>query len=226
MITRWSPEGVHVIPFRFFSVPCSDLSVFSLVSFSLSTGIVVEIWFVGSGALPSRTTTFVGGAGAGGVGVVPLLATVGAGLLPAGTPAEGFFATRLRGFGAGAGGGGVVVVVVVSVVDGAGAGSGCAGAGVSTVGASACGGGTAGFFFLQPDTESVAAASATMIANDRSRIIFSLSPLAHLFLSRVAWEVVFALRARSPASGHGCGTMFPCRRWNRNPSSRSSVARP
>src|SRR4051812_3247059 len=179
----------------------------------------VEIWFVGSGALPSRTTTFGGVVGAGGGGLVPFVATVGApaGLLPAGTPAEGFFAARLRGFGAGAGGGGVVVVVVVSVVDGAGVGSGCAGAGVSTVGASACGGGTAGFFFLQPDTESVAAASKAMIANHRSRIIFSLSPLAHLLLSSRAWEVVFAPRARSPALGHGCGTMFPCPRWNRNP---------
>src|SRR4051794_20379812 len=140
------------MPFKFFSVFWSERSVLSLVSFSLSTGIDVEIWLVGSGALPSRTTTF-GGVDGGG-GLVPFVATVGAGagVLAAGPPADGFFATRFFGFGAGAGG--VVVVVVVSVLGGAGAGagSGC-GAGVSTVGACACGGGTCGFFFLQPDTD-------------------------------------------------------------------------
>src|SRR3954447_22013920 len=113
------------MPFRFFFVLCSERSVFSLVSFSLSTGIVVDIWFVGSGALPSRTTILGGGVGAGGVGVVPFVATVaeGEGVVAAGTPAEGFFAARLCGFGGAAGGGVVVVVVVVSVGAGCGAGA-------------------------------------------------------------------------------------------------------
>jgi len=134
--------------------------------------MVVEIWLVGSGALPSRTTTFGGGAGAGGVGFVPFVATVGVAveLLAGGTPAEGFFAIRLFGFGAGAGGG--VVVVVVSVVAGAAGGvAGCSGAGVSIVGACACGGGTGGLFFLQPDTDSMAAASEAMTTSDRMRAV-------------------------------------------------------
>src|SRR5690348_614724 len=119
---RWSPLGTKAMAFRFFSVFWSERSVLSLVSFSFSTGIVVEIVLDGSGALPSGTTTLVGGAGAGG-GFVLFVATVCVWfeLLAAGTPADGFFATRFFGFGGGAGGG--VVVVVVSVVTGAGAGA-------------------------------------------------------------------------------------------------------
>src|SRR4051812_5198136 len=132
--------------FRSFSVVCSDRSVFNFVSFSFETGIVVEICPVGSPVLPSGTITFPDGvvivAGGGGAGVPVLFATVAGGvevLLAAGTPADGFFATRLDFFGFGAGAGAVVVAVVASaggvgVVVSVGGGAGW---GASIVGASA-----------------------------------------------------------------------------------------
>src|SRR4051794_8142031 len=97
----WSIEGAQVIAFRSFSVVCRDRSVFSLVSFSFEVGMVVEICPVGSGVLPSGTITFPDGVvitAGGGAGVPVLFATVAGGvevLLAAGTPADGFFATRL-----------------------------------------------------------------------------------------------------------------------------------
>ena len=132
---------------------------------------MVEIWFVGSGTLPSGTITFPDGVVmfGGGGGVLPFVATVAGGvepvagaLLAAGTPADGFFATRARGFlGLGAGALAEVVfvdsvagatVVVVSVV------AGGAGLGASNVGASAWGVGTTGFFFLHPEALKISAA--------------------------------------------------------------------
>src|SRR5205823_1392479 len=115
------------MPFRSFSVDCSERSVFNFVSFSLGEGIVVEIWFVGSGTLPSGTITFPDGVVmfGGGGGVLPFVATVAGGvepvagaLLAAGTPADGFFATRARGF-LGLGAGALAEVVFVDSVAGA-----------------------------------------------------------------------------------------------------------
>src|SRR5438105_11548972 len=141
------------------SVVRRDLSVLSLVSDSLTVGMVVETWLVGSATLPWGTTTFPDGVVifGGGGGTLPFVATVAGGvalLVAAGTPADGFFATRARGFfGFGAG------ALVVASTDGAGAvdsvAGGVTGCGVSIVGASACGAGTAGFFFLQPEAEKI-----------------------------------------------------------------------
>jgi hypothetical protein len=151
--------------------------------------MVVEIWPVGSAVLPSGTITFPDGVvitvGGGGGGVLVLFATVLGGvelLFAAGTPAEGFFATRGRGFltfGGGAGAGVVAgaasaagAVVVVSVAGGAVVG-------VSIVGASACGAGTAGFFFLQPEAEKMSPARAIGSITFRiPRFISSPFPLA------------------------------------------------
>ena len=147
---------------------CRDLSVFNFVSFSFTVGMVVEIWLVGSATLPSGTITFPEGAvtvGGGGGGVLPLVATVCGGVEPfaaAGAPAEGFLAIRglvFFGFGAGAG------VAVVASAEGAAAvgvpvAGGVTGCGASIVGASACGAGTAGFFFLQPEAVKISAARA------------------------------------------------------------------
>jgi hypothetical protein len=115
----------------------------------------------------------------GGAGVLPLLATVVEGgelLLATGIPAEGFFATRglgFFGFGVGAGAEGVSVVAAAGGGAVVASGAGGSGVGACIVGASACGAGTAGFFFLQPEVAKMSAASAIGSAIDRIRPLIS-----------------------------------------------------